>query len=528
MVIGKALPINKSTESVGWTTQTWSLSTPEKQGMDSVKLLEMVEYYKDNHAKNEKRSIDSITIIRNGSIVADMYFNPLFPKETKHIIHSCTKSVMSILIGIAIEKGYITDINVRVLDIFSDKRPKQIDDRLKTLTLEDLLTMQTGLHSQDSYLYQWRGLFRMMDTDDWTEHILSLPMETESGQRFDYSNMSSFLLSAIITETTGMDTLSFAKKHLFDPLGIEDIQWERNPQGIYIGWARMWLKPHDMAKLGMLYLRKGKWGEQQIVPARWVEQSTTAHSFPKKYRYIRKENGKVDYVASGGVWIFTNLLRPFADGYGYQWWLDKSGMYSAIGVGGQYIMVVPWANLIAVFTSKLSAVDSFIPPKMLKKYILPAIVSNKPISVNETAQRGLAVLSEPPKLDIKPKAVQPLSAIALEISENTYSLEENPWGYDNFRLAFHPPDDYAVFNYSVKDKLFHIDVGLDDVFRLTESNDQCYAAKGYWITPDTFVIDYEIIGYSTKGKWTLTFTNDVISVEEVGVTGAYTYKGRTQ
>ncbi len=526
MVLGNELITNKPAEANISTTQEWMFSTPEQQGMDSAKLVEMVEDYKKKHLKNNKIMIDSITIIRNDHIVADIYLNPLFPKDTKHIIHSCTKSVMSILIGIAIEQGCIQDINVRILDIFYDKRPKQVDNRLKTLSLEDLLTMQTGLHSQDSYLYEWRGLFKMMNTDDWVEHILNLPMEVKPGQRFDYSNMSSFLLSAIIAKTTGMDTFSFARKYLFDPLGIKDIQWEQSPQGIHIGWARLRLKPHDMAKLGMLYLQKGKWDKQQVVPAHWVDKSTTAHSFPKKYRYVYKEDGKVDYIASGGVWIFTNLLRPFSDAYGYQWWLDKSGMYAAIGVGGQYIMVVPHENLIAVFTSKLSAADSFIPPKMLKKFILPSIVSNASIPDNRADQKNLAELAEPPQLGTNPKPVPSLPPIALEISGNTYSLEGNPWGYDNFQLSFNPQENYVVFDYSAKDKVFHIDVGLDDVYRITESNDNSYAAKGYWIASDTFIIDYEIIGYSTKGKWTLTFTDNELAVEEVGVTGIYTYTGK--
>ena len=510
-----------------WPTQEWQISTPEEQGMDSAKLLEMVEFYKEQRLKKEKKSIDSITIVRNGYIVADIYLNPLFPKDTKHIIHSCTKSIMSSLIGIAIEEGYIEGVDVLVLDIFDDKNIENVDARIKTLTLKDLLTMQTGLHSQDSYMYQWKGLFKMQTTDDWTEYILNLPMEAEPGTRFDYSNMASFLLSAIIKKTTGKDTLSFAQEHLFDPLEIKDIQWEKSPQGIDIGWARMWLKPHDMAKIGLLYLQKGKWESQPIIPTQWVEESLTAHSFPKKYRYVYDEEGNVDRMASGGLWVFTNLARPFADGYGYQWWLDKSGMFSAVGVGGQFIMVVPKENLVVVFTSKLSGADSFLPAKMLDKYILLAIVSDESIDSNETAQYELSLLSEPPRQVVKPKPVQELPEIAMEISGETYKLETNPWKYDNFQFVFDSNKDYAEFSYTVKENdVVNYRIGLNNVYRLTESNGDIYAAVGSWTTPDTFVIDYELVGYSTRGKWILTFNNEGIDVEEVGVTGIYNYSGK--
>lgn len=510
-----------------WPTQEWLISTPEKQGMDSAKLQEMVEYYEAQHQKSEKILLDSITIVRNGYMVADIYLNPLFPKDIKHIIHSCTKSIMSALIGIAIEEGYIEGVDVLVIDIFDDKNIENVDARIKTLTLKHLLAMQAGLHSQDSYLFQWKGLFKMQTTDDWTEYLLNLPMEAEPGTRFEYSNMASFLLSAIIQKTTGMDTLSFAHEFLFNPLEIKDIQWEKSPQGIGIGWARMWLKPHDMTKIGLLYLQKGKWESQQIIPAQWIEESLTAYSFPKKYRYVYNEKGKVDRMTSGGLWMFTNLARPFADGYGYQWWLDKSGMYSAVGFSGQFIMVVPKENLVVVFTSKLSGQDAFFPAKLLKKFILPSIVSKEPLPANQEAQNKLSSLSDAPSPIHEAKVVPELPEIARTISNRTYSLDANPWYYNDFKLIFDPEKDYAEFSYTAKENdVIHYRVGLDGVYRLTETNNNTYAALGSWTSPNTFSIDCEIIGYSSKDRWNLTFDGDKILVEEVGVTGKYNYGGR--
>ena len=195
--------IYESVDPDYWPTQDWQTSTPEEQGMDSANLLEMVQFYEKEHAKNENITIDSVTIIRNGYVVADIYFNPLYPKDTEHIIHSCTKSVMSALIGIAIKRGYIKNVDVPVIDILNDKNIENADERIKKLTVKNLLTMKTGLHSQDSYLYRYRGLFETQKTNDWTEHILNLPFEADPGTRFDYSSLASFLVSAIITKATG-------------------------------------------------------------------------------------------------------------------------------------------------------------------------------------------------------------------------------------------------------------------------------------------------------------------------------------
>jgi len=509
-----------------WPTEGFLTSTPKEQGMDSAKLLEMLDYYEEQSAKGPEFDIDSITIIRNGYIVADLYFDPLYPKDTKHIIHSCTKSIMSALIGIAIEQGYIESVDVPVIDFFKDKEIEPMDPGLTAVTLKDLLTMKTGLRSQDSYLYGYRGLFAMQRTDDWVAHILSLPMDVEPGVRFDYSNLSSFLLSAIIHETTGMDTLAYARENLFDPLGIEDVQWEASPQGIGSGWARMWLKPHDMAKFGLLYLQGGQWDGQQVIPVAWVKESLTPFAFPKNYKDILNEEGQKDNDKSLENWVSTKFLRPFADGYGYQWWLDKNGAYAALGTGGQYIIVSPEENLVVVVTSQSSGLGTFKPAVLFDDYIREAVVSDRPINPNVAAHHELATASNSPELVLETQAVINLPPMAMDISGQTYSLEDNNWNYDNFQLVFEPGADYAEFSYTAKKSdVVSYQIGLDGIYRFTETEIGTFAAFGTWTSPDTFEISYQQIGYSNPGKWSLTFKKYGIDVVEVGVTGEYKYSG---
>jgi CubicO group peptidase (beta-lactamase class C family) len=335
-------------------TAGWRTSTPEEQGMDSEKLAAMLDAI-----RQRKHAIDSVLVIRNGYMVADAYVHPFRP-GSRHVIRSCTKSVVSALIGIAIDKGYIKGVDQPVLELFPERTTANLDANKKAMTLEDLLTMTSGLDCQDSYLYRWRGLNEMRTSDDWVQFALDLPMREEPGTRFEYCNSASFLLSAIIQNTTSVSASAFAQEHLFGPLGISDVLWPSNPQGISIGWGELRMRSHDMAKIGYLYLNEGLWDGQQIVPAPWVKASTRRHT-----------------------------PATLSDGYGYQWWVDAAGYYMALGYAGQYIVVVPEKDLVVVFTSDLSESNFFVPESLLKQFILPAAESPTPLPANPD---GVALL----------------------------------------------------------------------------------------------------------------------------------------
>ena len=342
-----------------WPTGGWQTSTPESQGMDSRVLEDMLET-----VQNQNYNIDSITVIRNGYLVLEAAVYP-YTQDTKHIIHSCTKSIVSILIGIAIDQGFIEGVQTPVLDFFPDRTASNLDFDKEALTLENLLTMTSGFKCRDSYLYRWSGLNDMRGSDDWVQFMLDLPMEETPGTKFEYCNGASFLLSAIITETTGLSSNEFAEINLFAPLGITDLSWPTNPQGINIGWGELRMLPTDMAKIGYLYLGGGVWDGEQIVPTAWVEDSTRKH-----------------------------ISATLEDGYGYQWWVDDSGLYLALGYAGQFIFIVPEKELVVVFTSDLSDSDFYIPQNLLNDYIIPAAVSPDPLPENPTAESALRQLTE--------------------------------------------------------------------------------------------------------------------------------------
>jgi CubicO group peptidase (beta-lactamase class C family) len=228
------------------------------------------------------------------------------------------------------------------------------------MTLEHVLTMATGLECRDSYLYRWRGLNQMRQSDDWVQFMLDLPMAEPPGTRFEYCNGASFLLSAIIQETTGMNASAFAEEHLFGPLNITDLEWASNPQGITIGWSDVRMRPHDMAKFGYLYLNDGQWDGEQVVPSDWVQASTRKHQ-----------------------------SATLQDGYGYQWWVADNDVYMALGYGGQFIVVVAEQALVVVFTSDLSESNFYVPQNLLNDFIIPAAKSAAPLPANPD---GVALL----------------------------------------------------------------------------------------------------------------------------------------
>ena len=315
--------------------------------MDSEMLANMLEVI-----QKEDYAVDSVVVVRNGYMVVDATVYPFKP-GSRHIIYSCTKSVVSALAGIAIDEGYIEGVDQPVLDFFPERTAANLDADKQAMTLEDVLTMSTGLECRDSYLYRWRGLRQMEQSDDWVQFMLDLPMAEEPGTRFEYCNGASFLLSAIIQETTGMSALEFANEHFFGPLGIVNVEWSSNPQGITIGWSDLHLTPHDMAKIGYLYLNEGWWDGEQVVSAEWVEASTHEH-----------------------------ISATLEDGYGYQWWIDDSSIYMALGYAGQFIFVIPDKDMVAVFLSDLEEQDFYVPQGLLNDFIIPAAQSSTPLPDN--------------------------------------------------------------------------------------------------------------------------------------------------
>jgi CubicO group peptidase (beta-lactamase class C family) len=330
-----------------WPTDGWQTSSPEDQGMDSTYLTALDEYIDEAYLGNP---IKSTLVIKNGYLVHETYYDSSYGmgmNDTRNI-YSCTKSFTSTLIGIAISQGHL-NIDDYLIDFFPNITIENLDSRKRSITVEHLLTMTSGLPWDESSLpYQhpdndWR---RMTTSDNWVEFVINRPMEYTPGDAWVYNTGGSHLLSAILSQATNMTALSFAEAHLFGPLGITDYTWPDDRQGYNNGGSSLELRPRDMAKFGFLYLNNGTWDGVQILPAEWV---TTA-SYPH---------------------VSFSPTR----GYGYQWWTHTpdtfplTPCFSARGYLGQLIYVFPDLDIVVVFTSDSNIIE---PNHYLENFILPA------------------------------------------------------------------------------------------------------------------------------------------------------------
>jgi len=304
----------------------------------------------------------------DGDLIVEHYSSTSGPDVTANV-YSVTKSVMSMLIGIAIGEGLIRSVDQTVGELLPSHAAAMTPDAA-AITLRQLLTMTGGLPGTPV-----GGFFDPFEsTANWVDTILSTPLAQPPGQQFTYSNASSHLLSAIVTEATGRPALDYARERLFEPLGIRSqpaatpvprpdradvavydaapgFAWSVDPQGYQLGYSNIKITAADMIKLGELYLNGGQWQGAQLVPAAWVAESTQPH------------------------------VQPGADPsprYGYQWWLDDAAghpAFAAMGYAGQLIEVVPDLNLVVAVSclDGPAAFNSTDLAALVSRHVVPAV-----------------------------------------------------------------------------------------------------------------------------------------------------------
>ncbi len=302
-----------------WPTSGWKTSTPEQQGMDSAKLQRADEFI-----QNRLPDAFSLLVVKNGYLVFEKYYS-WGSAEKYAVVHSVTKSVTSALVGIALEKGYLDSVDQKLIEFFPEYASDDLDPRIEKIRLKHILAMSAGFRWND------RGpLMRDWYTSaDWAKFTFQLPIVTNPGDKFNYNSSISHLLSIILSKSTKISTLDFAKKNLFEPIGVSGF-WRQDPQGYYIGGFGLGLSARDLAKFGFLYLNNGYWNGQSIVPEQWVKKSTKQQ-----------------------IQAFSHPLYG-TFGYGYHWWVkqvDGCSSFRAWGRRGQYIAVVPELDLVIAVTS---------------------------------------------------------------------------------------------------------------------------------------------------------------------------------
>lgn len=271
--------------------------------------------------------LHSLLVSHQGEVVLEKYFNGKDANDIANI-KSVSKSVVSALVGIAIEQGHIGGIDTTIEQYFPNQL-KQAESAKKQISIEDLLTMRSGLETTSNRNY---GAWVL--SKNWVEFALQQPLQAQPGTGMQYSTGSTHLLSAIITQATGESTLEFARNNLTKYLGFHLVSWPQDPQGIYFGGNDMEMTPRQMLAFGEMYLNKGKFNGKQIVSERWIEESfkPKAESRWESERY-----------------------------YGYGWWIREMAGYTvpyAWGYGGQFMLLVPELELVIISTASSSPGDN--------------------------------------------------------------------------------------------------------------------------------------------------------------------------
>lgn len=360
----------------------WPITAPESVGINSTVILSLDADFQSG----KYPYVDSMLIIRCGKLVWDgkypheydtiyykeartkgplnarltglyNYFDPqlhpYYQRGELHTMQSVTKTVMSVVIGVAKYRNeFPLELDAPILRFFDLSKTKNVNERKERITLLDLLTMRSGLDWEEDLPYNdpRNGSSAMEACDDWIQFVIDRPMAFDPGTHFAYSSGVSQLLGYIFQRVTGRDIETYATEYLFKPLHFEKHFWKHTPLGLVDTQGGLYLRPRDLAKIGELYLYGGTWAGQRIVSEDWISASVAAST-----------------QARQGM------------KYGYQWWLIPYGAqperlaWAALGLGGQRLLVLPESELIMVFTGWNILAESSLNSREVITRIVPAI-----------------------------------------------------------------------------------------------------------------------------------------------------------
>lgn len=447
-------------------------STPEAHGFDSAKIAEIVRA-----VQGSGQPVHSLLVMREGEIVLDATFYPY--DGSLHDLASVTKSVMTSLVGIAAGEGLL-DLDAPALSFFPGRAVANRDDRKERVTVRQLTRNLSGLacvgYPEEATLAQ------MEASADFVQFALDLPMANEPGTHFDYCSPGMHLLSAILQQATGMSAFDFAKDRLFVPLGITQVAWDSDPQGITRGWGDLHLTPDGMARLGLLWLRGGEWEGQHLVPAEWLALATTEAVKSDRYE---------DY--GHGFWI-----GPESEPIPY---------FMASGRGGQRIVAAPAIDLVIVTTG------GGIDPGQLTDGVVGAFVDNtRPLPANPAGAADLAAAQEAAAAVPAARPVPALPRLAEELAGKVYTFPENAYGIRWITLAF-PGGAEGRMTIAVGDDETPRPLGLDGRYRWSEeSNGVRFGDEASWQDDTTLIIDHNTIGDIRAYTITARFEADKLTL----------------
>jgi CubicO group peptidase (beta-lactamase class C family) len=359
-------------------------STPEAEGVPSAAILSLV-----NALEEKIDAVHSLMVVRHGRVVAEGWWAP-YQRNDNHVLYSLSKSFTSTAVGLAIAEGKLA-LDDSVLAAFPEDAPANPGEKLKAMRLRDLLSMSTGQHGEDV------DPFPFGSSESLPRLFLAKPVAHKPGTHFWYNTAATYMASAMVQKATGQPVLEYLRPRLFEPLGIANPVWDADRHGVTLGGFGLRVRTEDIARFGQLYLQKGEWKGRSLVPAAWVAQATARQ------------------VSNG-----SDPASDWEQGYGYQFWRCRHGVYRGDGAFGQFCVVMPDEDAVVAITSGTSDLQGVL--NLVWEHLLPALKS-APLGADAAGQDALA--KKLGSLSLAPQAGRPTSPLAKKIAGRRFSFPPN-------------------------------------------------------------------------------------------------------
>lgn len=373
--------------------------TPELQGISS----NIISHFLDTvHERGIE--IHSFMALRGGHVIAEGWWNP-YREDLPHMMFSLSKSFTSTAIGLAIQEGLLS-LEDKVISFFPEESPDTINDHLAAMSVKHLLIMGSGHHADPL-----EQVNRTPD-ENWVEIFLQAPVEHEPGTHFVYNSGATYIAGAILQKLTGGSLIDYLQPRIFEPLGITNATWEKCPLGYDCGGWGLSVRTEDIAKFGQLYLQEGEWQGKQLIPSDWTLEATSKQ------------------ISNG-----DDPNNDWNQGYGYQFWRCRHGVYRGDGAFGQFCIIMPEYDAVIAITggtNQLSGVLDMVWDTLLPAFKEATSPLTPDIKAAELLQNRLSSLA------IEPPVYQSASSLAQKWSDITYQLEENKHGLSTFSYTLAP------------------------------------------------------------------------------------------
>ena len=468
-------------------------STPEAEGVSSENILQFL-----NAVQKSNIELNSLMILRHGKVIAETWNSP-YRADLKHSLYSCSKSFTSTAIGFAVSENRLT-VNDKVISFFPNDLPEVITANLAELKIKDLLSMSVG---QDP-----EPINSVIAETDWVKSFLSKPIVNKPGTKFLYNSLATYMLSAIIQKVTGQKVLDYLTPRLFQPLGIDGVDWETDPKGINTGGWGLRVKTEDLAKFAQFYLQKGKWKGVQLLPAAWIEEATT----------FKIDNSKPEQS------VEQKQASDWAQGYCYQFWRSRNHSFRGDGAFGQLILMFPDQDAVIIITAEAQDMQKEI--NYVWQYLFPAIQTQSSLSASKIVQDSLKIVMSNLSLPLPEKTINP--AFTEKISGKTFYCTPNEKFIRN--LTFNFTNDICTVALKSDSSLYNFQFGNGSRVEYETKRlgpDLFYNAKAHnenistfkiagnyrWVNDSTLELSSRYIESPHTETLICTFGTDKISVE---------------